>query len=214
MIDTIMETFRDLKYHKFMKRYSLIIFIFTLTLNVASCQTTKQKFRIERIKYVNENGFVNVTFNLVNITNDTLYLSDKNLRIRLIKNNKSINWDYPKVDVQPFVKPILKNGEQIDNKIEILDKEDPKDKLANNFATKLFFKNLNVNLQLMKYKEIIVKTIVDNCTILLPAETYNYEIGFYSKKFDKTCKVSVKYLDNKRFTYFVDDSGKKIDVID
>ncbi len=195
-----------------MKKYSLIIFIFTLNLNLASCQITKPKFRIERIKYTNENGLVNVMFNLVNITNDTLYLSDKNLRIRLIKNNKSINWDYPKVDVQPFVKPVLKNGEQIDNKIEILNKEDPKEKLANNFATKLFFKNLNVTVQLMKYKEIIVKTIVDDCTILLPTETYNYEIGFYSKIFDKTCKVEVKYLESKRFTYFVDDSGNKIDI--
>lgn len=195
-----------------MKKYILATVVFALFFNVASCQTTKQKFRIEKVKYSNENGLVNVTFNLVNITNDTLCLSDKNLSIRLIKNHKYINWDYPKVDVQPFVKPVLKNGEQIDNKIEILEKEDPKDKLANNFATKLFLKNLNVNMQLMKYKEIIIKTIVDDCTILLPAETYNYEIGFYSKKFDKTCKVSAKYSDNKRFTYFVDDSGKKIDI--
>jgi hypothetical protein len=209
-----MGIFLDLKYLKFMKKYILIILVSVLSLSKIFCQTTKQKFRIERIKCVNENGFVNITFNLVNITNDTLYLSDKNLNIRLIKNHKSINWDYPKVHVQPFVKPVLKNGEQIDDKIKILNKEDPKDKLAKNFATKLFFKNLNANVQLIKYKEIIVKNIVDDCTILLPAETYNYEIGFYSKKFDKTCKVSVKYLDNKRFTYFVDDSGKKIDLID
>ena len=195
-----------------MKKYILATVVFALFFNVASCQTTKQKFGIERVKYSNENGLVNVTFNLVNITNDTLYLSDKNLSIRLIKNHKICNWDYPKFDVQPFVKPVLKNGEQIDNKIEILNKEDQKDKLVNNFATKLFLKNLNVNVQLMKYKEIIIKTIVDDCTILLPAETYKYEIGFYSKKFDKTCKVTVKYLDNKRFTYFVDDKGKKIDI--
>ena len=138
-----------------MKKYILATVVFALFFNVVSCQTTKQKFGIERVKYSNENGLVNVTFNLVNITNDTLYLSDKNLSIILIKNHKYVNWDYPKFDVQPFVKPVLKNGEQIDNKIEILNKEDLKDKLANNFATKLFLKNLNVNVQLMKYKEII-----------------------------------------------------------
>ena len=195
-----------------MKKYILATVVFALFFNVASCQTTKPKFRIERIKFENENGLVNVTFNLVNITNDTLYLSNKNLNIKLIKNHKLVRWEYPKFDIQIFVKPVLKNGEQINRKIEILKEEDPKDKLANNFATKLFLKNLNVNMQLMKYKEIIIKTIVDDCTILLPAETYKYEIGFYSKKFDKTCKVTVKYLDNKRFTYFVDDKGKKIDI--
>ena len=195
-----------------MKKYILATVVFALFFNVASCQTTKPKFRIERIKFENENGLVNVTFNLVNITNDTLYLSNKNLNIKLIKNHKLVRWEYPKFDIQIFVKPVLKNGEQINRKIEILKEEDPKDKLANNFATKLFLKNLNVNMQLMKYKEIIIKTIVDDCTILLPAETYKYEIGFYSKKFDKTCKVSVKYLESKRFTYFIDDSGKKVDI--
>jgi hypothetical protein len=64
----------------------------------------------DKLQYVNENELVNITFNLVNVSDDTLYLSDKNLIIKLIKNNKSIDWDYPKVDVQPFIKPVLKSG--------------------------------------------------------------------------------------------------------
>ena len=124
-------------------KYILIVFVFTLPFNIIFCQTIKQKFKIEKIKYVNENGFVNVTFNLVNITNDTLYLSDKNLDIRLIKNHKLIKWDYPKFDVQPFIKPVLKDGTSIyENNLEIPIQEIIKDKLANHFANKLFLKSL------------------------------------------------------------------------
>jgi hypothetical protein len=195
-----------------MKKHIATTIVFFLFLNVAYCQITKQKIRIERIKYVNEKGSINLTFNMMNITSDTLYLSRKKINIRLIKNHKSIKWEYPKFDIQIFVKPVLRNGEQIYKTPEVTNIKDPKEKAAKYFANKLFLKNSATNNELIRYRDRVIQNIVDDCIILLPLETYEYETFLFSKKFDKTCKVSVKYSDNKKFTYFLDESGKKIEI--
>ena len=196
-----------------MKKYILPAIILTLFLSTVTCQTTKQKIKIDRIKYENENGFLNITFDIVNLSKDTLYLNYKALIIKLVKNNKTIEWKYPKVDVQPFIKPILKNGVQIYDKTKILNEKDPKEKLAIYFANKLFLKNIKNNYKLVEYRDKIIQNIVDDCIVLLPSEVYKYETYLFSKKFDKTCKVSVEYLDSKRFMYFILDDGKKIDIM-
>jgi hypothetical protein len=197
-----------------MKNYILILFLSFFSINILFSQIPTQKFRIKKIEYLNEKGLVCVKFNLVNITGDTLYLSNKNLNIKLIKNNKTLKWEYPKVDVQPFIKPVLKNVEQMQIKPEILNKEDPKEKLATHFASKLFLKNVKINDKLLRYRDRIIQNIIDDCIVLLPSETYEYETYLFSKKFDKTCKVSVKYSASKRLTYFVNDSGKRVDIND
>lgn len=200
-----------------MKKYILPIFVFVLFFNVVLCQTTKQKIKIDRVLYVNENGFLKITFNIVNLSKDTLFLNYKMLNITAVKKQKIVKLDYPNVHEQPFIKPVFKNGEQLqtrtlDLKTEGLNKEDPKEKSAYYFGNKLFLKNLLINQKLLKYRDRIIQNIVDNCIVLLPSEIYEYETYLFSKKFDKTCKVSVKYSNSKRFTYFVDDSGKKIDI--
>ena len=208
------ESLRDLglKYLKNMKKYILATIIFILFINVVSCQTTKQKIRIEEIKYLNDNGLLSITFDIVNLSKDTLYLNYKALIIKIIKKNKIIKWEYPKVDVQPFIKPVLKNNEQIYDKRDILNKEDPTEKLVTSFANKLFIKNEKINHKLSKYTDRIIQNIIDNCIVLLPLETYKHETYLFSKKIDKTCRVSVKYSDSKIFTYFVDDNGKRIEI--
>ena len=197
-----------------MKSYILILFLSFFSINILFSQIPTKKFRIEKIEFLNERGLVCVKFNLVNITRDTLYLSNKNINFKLLKNSKAIKWEYPKVDVQPFIKPVQKNVEQMQIKPEIIDKEDLKEKLAAYFASKLFLKNLEINKNLVRYRDRIIQSIIDDCIILLPSEVYGYETYLFSKKFDKTCKVSVKYLESKRFTYFIDNKGKKIDIMD
>lgn len=195
-----------------MKKYILATIVFILFFNIVSCQTTKQRIKLDKIHYINENGFLNITFNIVNLSKDTLYLNHKRLIVKFIKKNKPIKWEYPKVDVQPFIKPVLKSGEQIQIKSEVLNNEDPKEKLMTYFANKLFLKNVEINHKLLKYKDKVIQKIIDDCIVLLPLETYEYETNLFSKNFDKTCKVSVKYLDSKKFTYFMDESGKKVDI--
>lgn len=200
-----------------MKKYILTIFVFILFFNVVLCQTTKQKIKIDRVLYINENGFLKITFNIVNLSKDTLFINYKMLNITAVKYQKIIKLDYPNVHEQPFIKPVFKNGEQLrtrtlDLNTEALNKEDPKEKSAYYFANKLFLKNLLINHKLLKYRDKIIQNIVDNCIVLLPSEIYEYETYLFSKKFNKTCKVSVKYSNSKRFTYFVDESGKKIDI--
>lgn len=195
-----------------MKNHILNIVLLSIFFNISYSQISQQKVRINKIEYVDQKGLVSLKFSLINITNDTMYLSNKNLTIKLTKNNKSIKCKYPKVDIQPFIKPILKNGKQIQTKKEILIIEDPKEKIAANFANKLFLENTGINHKLLRYRDIIIKNIIDDCIVLLPSETYEYETYLFSKKLDKTFKVSVKYLDSKRFTYFVDENGKKIEI--
>ncbi|MCD0473279.1 hypothetical protein LPB87_02615 [Flavobacterium sp. EDS] len=84
-------------------------------------------------------------------------------------------------------------------KPEILNKEDPKEKLVTHFASRLFLKNVEINEKLLRYRDRIIQNIIDDCIVLLSSETYQYEIYLFSKKIDKTCRVSIKYSDNKRF---------------
>lgn len=195
-----------------MKTYNLTL-LFILAFGAVFSQTRKQSVKIENIRFEVENYIVNVKFNIVNMTQDTLYISERNIDIQLIKKSKLIKWEYPKVDIHPFVKSVLKNKTYgFENKTVTSTQDNIRDKLANCFANKLFLKNLKVNKEFEKHKNVIVENIVEDCIVLLPLETYDYEKGFYSKKIDKTCKVSVKYLRSKRFTYFVNDNGKKIDI--
>lgn len=195
-----------------MKNQILNLVLLFISFNISYSQISQQKVRINKIDCVDENGLVSLKFSLINITNDTLYLSNKNLIIKLTKNNKLIKFKYPKVDVQPFIKPVLKNGQQIQTKKVILNIENPKEKIAACFAKKMFLENTEINQKLLKYKDNIIQNIIDDCIVLLPLETYEYETYLFSKNFDKTCKVSVKYSDNKIFTYFINDNGKNINI--
>lgn len=80
------------------------------------------------------------------------------------------------------------------------------------FANKLYNKNFGSTSTYKDSKDFIIESIVQDCIVLIPNESIVYNKGFYSKSFDKTCKVSAKYSGNRVFTYFVDDNGKKIEI--
>jgi hypothetical protein len=155
------------------------------------------------------NNLVLLQFEIESKTNDTIYLSKKNIHLRVFKDKKEINEDKLPTYL-PFIKPTKAKKEF---KCEEKDKyERYLENLKLKFANKLYDKNFGSNTVYKDSKDFIIENIVRDCIVLMPNESIDYSSGFYSKSFDKTCKVSAKYLDNKRFTYFVDDSGKKIDI--
>ena len=154
------------------------------------------------------NNFVLLQFEIENATNDTIYLSEKNVDLKIFKNKKSINEDNLPTYL-PFIRPTKVKGFKCEEKEK---HEKSIEELKLRFANKLFEKNFGTNAVYKASKDLILESIIRDCIVLMPNESIDYNKGFYSKKFDKNCKVSVKYLENKRFSYFVDDNGKRVNI--
>lgn len=156
------------------------------------------------------NNFVLLQFEIENLTNDTIYLSEKNIDLKIFKNKKKINEDNLPTYL-PFIRPIKIKEFKCEEKERY---EKSIEELKLKFANKLYEKNFSTNTIYKDSKDFILENIIRDCIVLMPNESIDYNKGFYSKKFDKNCKVSVKYSENKRFTYFINDSGKRIDIND
>lgn len=60
----------------------------------------------------------------------------------------------------------------------------------------LYEKNFGTNTVYKDSKDLILENIMRDCIVLMPNESIDYNKGFYSKEFDKNCRVSVKYSEN------------------
>lgn len=156
------------------------------------------------------NNFILLQFEIENLTNDTIYLSEKNIDLKIFKNKKNINEDNLPTYL-PFIRPTKIKEFKCEEKEKY---EKSIEELKLKFANKLYEKNFGKNTVYKDSKDLILENIIRDCIVLMPNESIDYNKGFYSKKFDKNCKVSVKYSENKRFTYFVNDSGKRVDIND
>lgn len=155
-------------------------------------------------------NFPSLEFEITNKSKDTLYISENNIQTTVIKNKVVLKQDkvIPSIGT-PFMKPMFRKQFKSEEKNKY---NKLIEKLKFKFANKLYEKNFGSNNTYEESKDFIIENIVRDCIILFPSESIDHSVGFYSKKFDKTCKVSVKYLDSEIFTYFVDDNGKKIDI--
>jgi hypothetical protein len=141
---------------------------------------------------------------LNNIGKDTLYISKNHIQIIVSNDNKIIKevkqtMDMDKEDYtsHPFIPPTypLKYKEiEKDKYLKI------KDSLINNYAEKLFDKNLKRYPSFISYKTEIVDGIIDNFMLLFPKETLEYNYYFRSEIFDKNSEVNVYYKPNDTFT--------------
>lgn len=161
--------------------------------------------------YVYPGGNLNkLNFEIKNNTLDTLYISNKNLSFIVKKGKIVLKEDKSSSSIgSPFFLPRVRKQFRCEEK-DRYEKEIEKLKLK--FAKKLYQKNFSSTPKYINSKDFIIENIVRDCIVLIPNEAIDYDFHFRNEKFDKTCKVSVKYSDNKRFTYFVDDKGKKIDI--
>lgn len=190
------------------------VWVFSLLLlsNTFIDKQLNNKIKITYLGYrsdVYSSDFPTLEFEITNNSQDTIYLSKQNIVVIVIKGKSIIKEGKPTTIGTPFVKPIIRNTifckEQKENQEKI-------NSLKLKFANNLYDKNFASNTLYKNNKDFIIENIIRDCVVLMPNESIGHSSGFYSKLFDKTCKVSVKYLDSKRFTYFVDDSGKKINI--
>ncbi|UYW02003.1 hypothetical protein K5I29_03575 [Flavobacterium agricola] len=143
---------------------------------------------------VKNNAYLNILIN--NIGNDTLYLSKSNIRVIIKKDNKNIkdnnyNGDANnKNSYQPFIPPSFPSKYKSEEKEKYLIM---KDSLINIYSNKLFEKNLKKNQLINRYKENILKKIKEDCIVILPKETYEYNYLVKSKKINRESKIEISY---------------------
>ena len=205
-----------------MKLYLLLLASVFFSYEKSICQNLAyNSIEIDYISYEVTPRFINkplLKFYITNYSNDTLYISKKNILIQVFKGNKRLLEEKIKpkhfppnsITFCPFVRPYppMKTfgAEQHRQYYEFIDS------LKQNFAQKLFTKNFTSNQMFIKYKEEINYAILEDCVILMPNETTEYSVIFSSSLFDKSCKVKVKYLNQSFFTNFIDENGKNINI--
>lgn len=143
---------------------------------------------------VKNNAYLNILIN--NIGNDTLYLSKSNIRVIIRKDNKIIKENNYNGDAnnknsyQPFIPPSFPSKYKSEEKEKYLIM---KDSLINIYSNKLFEKNFKKNQLINRYKENILKKIKEDCIVILPKETYEYNYLVKSKKINRESKIEVSY---------------------
>jgi hypothetical protein len=198
-----------------MKKNIIVIFIvsfFFFGFSFFVKQTIKGKVKLTYLGYeINRYRFnyQNFNFEILNNTNDKIYLSETNIFVSVTKEGKPLKEDKNESIGTPYVRPVINKGLVC---IEQREEEEKKYSLKVKFANKLYQKNFGFSPKDIDTKKGIIDHIVSDCIVLMPNESINYSRGFHSKIFDKSCKVSVKYIENKRFNYFLDDNGKKINI--
>lgn len=187
---------------KNLHQFKIVILLFISLSFSANCQNNFNKIHIEYLDFEHfRNSSKLVYFKIKNNTKDTIYLSDKNIKINVLKNGKLLKDEENKSIGQIIFRPLPKNKPKID-KEEKYEKKTVR--LKHNFAEKLFYKNFK-NSKYKTNKESIIRNIENVCIVILPNESINYSKTFNNALFDKTCTVNIKYVNNKRFSYFVDD---------
>lgn len=194
------------------KVFYVSVFCLFLMSNAIMDRQPNNEIRITYLGYktnIYRSNFSTLEFEITNNSQDTIYLSRQNIIVKVVKGESIIKEEKPVVTGTPFVKPIIRNTVFCKEQKEYQEKINS---LKLKFANELYAKNFTSNTLFKSDKDFIVDNIIKDCIVLIPNESIDYSSGFYSKSFDKTCKVSAKYSENKRFTYFVDDKGKKVDI--
>jgi len=192
-----------------MKIFNLVLVYFFCLINV-NCQIPN-KIAITYLGYsrsVYQNDFPSLEFELTNTSNDTLYLSKKNIIVTVTKGKAKLREDKATPHVTPFVRPVIRRLIRYDAQIKY---ERTRDSLKLNFAQNLYNRNLGINHGYNK--TFVLETIIRDCIILLPNESIDYSSGFKSEVFDKNCKVAAKYVNDKVFTSFLDDNMNRIYIL-
>lgn len=166
------------------------------------------------IKYLDLEKFANSSkqfilyFKIKNNTNDTLYLSRKNIIIKVTNKGKSLENERNTSIGQVIFRASKKNKSKIDAE----NLQDEKTALLrHNFAEKLYYKNFAKD-KVKRNKEFVVRVIENDCIVILPNATVNYSQIFINSLFNRNCKINARYLNNKIFTYYMAGDENKINI--
>jgi hypothetical protein len=194
-----------------------MFYIFMFSMLFLNNTTTAQKavFSELEIRYLGFrsdfyfSNFYILEFDITNKSQDTLYISKRNILIKVF-NGKSVLKEKSDLSIgTPLI--LLRNTRQF--KCEEKDNyEKVIEKLKLNFANKLFDKNFGSNSEYKGSKDFILENIIGDCIVLLPYESIDYSKGFYNEKFNKNCRVSSVFINKKTFSSFVNDYDKNVEI--
>ena len=143
---------------------------------------------------------VELEFEIRNLTNDTIYISEKHLSIKVYKNAKEIKEEIINYGIgTPFIRPRIAKCPEIQN---------IKHNLAIKFSTKLVQEN---NIESEEFRNAYEITLA-NCIVLFPNEINYYKKYFVQKVFDKNCGVEIKYITNKNFVKYTSERNVIIEI--
>lgn len=146
-------------------------------------------------------------YEIKNISRDTIFISENDIKIKVSKKKQILMDEKYKGFIPPDT--IKSNKKRF---LNWFDQEERLLPLKQIYANKLYVKNFGFQGKYQNIRNNIINGIVNKCIVILPNEKVVLGRGFYNKKFDKTCVVEVKYIYNRVFTYFVDDSNKRINI--
>jgi len=173
-----------------------------------NCQNYKDSVEFEYLDFEKFGQINFLYFNITNNTTDTIYLSTRNISATVLKKEKLLENEEIKTRGQLIFNSSDKNKERIKN---WLAEEEKTDLLKHTFATNLFYKNSG-KIKYKSRREFIIQCKKADCIILKPKQTFIYSKIFNNSDFDSKCKVNISYLNTKRFSYFVDDTGKEVEI--
>ncbi len=151
----------------------------------------------------NENRtFITLKFELTNNSLDTIYISKNRISIHVFKNKKEISNSkiYPGYPYFRYSK--IKNV-VCQLKIE---EENQKEVQSIKFSHKLIKKKFKDSSILDN--SVFESVIKDNCLVIYPKQSIEYQALFINDKFDSSCEVSAVYDKKKPFGIY--SSGNKI----
>lgn len=157
----------------------------------------QEKFKLSYIGFFQDHleNWPKLQFEIINLTNDTLYISYDNIKFEVRKNSKKVEEEKPKLGIgTPFIRPKL---------AECPEKQLDKRRLAQKFAEKLVDKN---NLPTEEKRDAIQEVEIA-CIVVYPKEIlYEYKI-FRHREFDRNYEVNIKPYSDEIFTSYESNSN-------
>ena len=162
----------------------------------------QEKFKISYSGFFQDHleNWPKLQFEIINLTNDTLYISYDNIEFIVRKNSKKVKEEKPKIGIGThFIRPKL---------AECSEKQLDKKRLAQKFAQKLVAKN-NIPKE---EEQNAIQELEIACIIIYPKEIlYEYKT-FFHREFDRNYKVNIKPYNDKIFTSYESDSNEMIKI--
>ena len=162
----------------------------------------QEKFKISYSGFFQDHleNWPKLQFEVINLTNDTLYISYDNIEFEVRKNSKKVKEDKPKFGIgTPFIRP---------NLAECPEKQLDKKRLAQKFAQQLVAKNIVP----AEEQQNAIQEVEIACIVIYPKEIlYEYK-SFFHREFDRNYEVNIKPYNDKLFTSYKSDSNELITI--
>ena len=180
-----------------MTKQFLIVLVFIFSSLQLSAQ---EKFKLSYIGFFQDHleNWPRLQFEIINLTNDTLYISTENIKFEVIRNARKVLEEKIKLGSgQPFFRPKL---------LECSEKQNIKYQLSQKFAEKIVAKN-NVPPE---EKQNAIQNVERACLVIYPKEIIYIEKLFIHREFDRNYEVKLKNYNDDLFTSYESDSNKSI----